>query len=161
MKRMAPLGSTSQAVTDSRSKHDGPMLVILGQLPSATGVNGVYKCANFFLPCFLARGPVHTKFWDSVKVKDWKMTSLTSDVRFPNNPKSQGYIDNFDSPYALGDNYGIQLITYFVAPESGFYTFEAACDDICQIFLSNSSLAKDKEKIIDVRGWTSLYQYDK
>eukprot|EP00794_Sanderia_malayensis_P020639 gene20639-22674_t len=113
---------------------------------------------NFFK---LARGPVHTKFWNSVKVAKWDMSDLTSDVRFPGNPTSKGRLDNFDSPYDLDGNYGLQMVSYFVAPETGMYTFEMACDDFCQLFLSNSSASKDKVKIVDVRGWTSQYQYNR
>ena len=117
------------------------------------------KCCSFCSSSYIAHGPVHEKFFNSLNVSTKSLAALTTDVRFPNNPTSSGFLDNFDSPYEMGDNYGVQLYSYFNAPETGLYTFFAACDDFCQIFLSNSSLEKDKKEIINVQGWTSRYQY--
>ena len=88
------------------------------------------------------------------------ISDLINDVRFPNNPTSTGFLDNMDSPYLLGEHYGILLWSHFAAPETGMYTFYAACDDYCQVFLSTSDQEKDKKKIIDVKGWTKQYKYD-
>ena len=86
---------------------------------------------------------------------------LLNDVRFPNNPTSTGVLDNFDSPSSIGNNYGILLWTYFKAPETGMYTFHSACDDTCQIFLSTNDQEADKQKIVDQKGWSRQYQFDK
>eukprot|EP00795_Rhopilema_esculentum_P015280 gene15280-6491_t len=109
----------------------------------------------------IEHGPVHADVWFNLNFVNLRMTDFTSDTRFPSNPTTSGYLDNFDSPYSLGSNYGLRLWSYFAAPESGMYTFYAACDDFCQIFLSPTVYEKDKKKIIDVQGWTSPYQYDK
>ena len=106
-------------------------------------------------------GPVHAKLWDNVKTKGYSINDFLSDVRFPNNPTSTGFLDNFDSPYDIGDDYGLLLWTYFKAPESGMYTFYSACDDYCQIFLSTTDQEADKKKIIDQKGWASQYQWER
>lgn len=106
------------------------------------------------------KGKVHTKYWGNLVKTYQNISDLTKDVRFPNQPTSTGYLDNMDSPYLLGEHYGILLWSYFAAPETGMYTFYAACDDACRVFLSTTDQEKDKKKIIDVKGWTQQYKYD-
>ncbi len=102
------------------------------------------------------------KFWSSLKLVNSSVVDLTSDVRFPNNPTHTGYTDNFEMPDCMGDKYGAQLSSYFVAPETGLYTFFAACDDYCQVlFSSTSALKKDAKAIITVPAYTSRFKYDR
>ena len=103
---------------------------------------------------------MHTKFWSNV-VKSFSIAALTNDVRFPINPTLTGYLHNYESPVDIENYYGLQLWSYFAAPETGLYTFYASCDNYCQIFLSPNTLEKDKRKIIDVKEWTNPYQYDR
>lgn len=111
---------------------------------------------------FLGSGPVHVKMWTNVKAVTNAIKDFTNDVRFPRNPSSTGVLDNFDSPYGMGgNNYGLLLWSYFVPPETGWYTFYSACDDVCQVFLSTTDQASDKKKIIDQKGWSNQYQFDK
>ncbi|XP_065054894.1 uncharacterized protein LOC135683537 isoform X1 [Rhopilema esculentum] len=109
----------------------------------------------------IAHGPVHSKYWSGIAKVNNSIADLTNDDRFPSNPTYTGYLHNFDSPYGIGNSYGLQLWSYFVAPETGMYTFYAACDNYCQVFLSPNTLEKDKRKIIDMKAVTSVYQYDK
>lgn len=51
----------------------------------------------------------------------YQVIDLTSNANFPNNPTSVEVIDNFDSPFNVGDNYGSRVRGYFVAPETGDY----------------------------------------
>ncbi len=100
------------------------------------------------------------KYWGSLEMKKSTIEDLTSDVRFPNNPSRQGYTDNFEIPDCLGNGFGAQLSSYFVAPETGLFTFFAACDDYCQVLLSSTStLKKDAKTIISVGGYTYKYNY--
>ena len=95
-----------------------------------------------------------------MKLQTKTIADLLNDTRFPNNPTYSGFLDNFDSPYSIGYNYGVQLWTYFMAPESGLYTFYSACDDVCQVLLSSSDREEDKKMIINQKGWSRQYTYD-
>jgi len=107
------------------------------------------------------QGPVHAKFWKDVKVSTSTIADLLNDTRFPSNPSSSGFLDNFDSPYSIGSHYGLQMWSYFMAPETGQYIFHSACDDYCQVFLSTSDREADKKLIINQQGWSPQYKYDK
>ena len=109
----------------------------------------------------LEQGPVHAKFWKDVKVSTSTIADLLNDTRFPSNPSSSGFLDNFDSPYSIGSHYGLQMWSYFMAPETGQYIFHSACDDYCQVFLSTSDREADKKLIINQQGWSPQYKYDK
>ena len=108
----------------------------------------------------LEHGPVHVKFWKGVKVSTATIADLFNDTRFPSNPSSSGFLDNFDSPYSIGNYYGLQMWSYFMAPETGQYVFHSACDDHCQVFLSPSDREADKKLIINQQGWSRQYKYD-
>ena len=97
--------------------------------------------------------------WTSTKSKSLFRT-LTEDARYPNNPSNSGYLDNFDIPYNVGSRYGMRLRTLFLAPETGNYQFMATCDDICQVYLSNSTDAANKEIIITIKSWQRRYNWN-
>ena len=54
-------------------------------------------------------------------ISGYKITDLTSNKNFPNNPSSIEVLDKFDAPHNIGDNYGARVRGYFKAPESGKY----------------------------------------
>ena len=97
--------------------------------------------------------------WTNIDVKIPDLGALTKDIRFPNNPTSEGFLDNFDSPYGIGDKYGLQLHSIFVAPETGYYIFMVACDDACIVYLTVAS--QSKKKILEVNQWSSRYEWTK
>ncbi|XP_057304821.1 uncharacterized protein LOC130641845 isoform X1 [Hydractinia symbiolongicarpus] len=112
-----------------------------------------------FIMTNLANGPVVANYFNNIK--DSAFANLTADPRYPNSPTASGFIDNFDSAANVGGNYGLQLHSYFVAPQSGFYKFVAACDNVCQVYLSTNSDPANKANIITVTSYTSRYQYNK
>ena len=56
--------------------------------------------------------------------KDRKgVLSLTESSRFPLNADQKDVIENFDTPVNIGDHYGQRVHGWFLAPQSGKYTF--------------------------------------
>ena len=108
----------------------------------------------------LERGPVHVRFWKNIKLSSYTTDDLSNDSRFPNEPSSSGSLDNFDSPFDMGKHFGLQMWSYFMAPETGKYIFYSACDDCCKVYLSTSDREADKKLIIDQKTWSPQYKYD-
>lgn len=73
---------------------------------------------------------------------------LTLDPRFPNNATKRKYIENFFQN-TFTNNYGSRYRSYFLAKETGNYTFYTFCDDYCQVFLSSDVNPRNKRQIID------------
>lgn len=84
--------------------------------------------------------------WSGIKGKEIK--DLTSDPRFPNNATKREYIQNFKKKTLL-ENYGSRYRSYFLAKETGNYTFYTFCDDYCRVFLSSDVSPRNKRLIID------------
>lgn len=76
---------------------------------------------------------------------------LRSDPRFPNNATRREYIENFKKITVNHKNYGSRYRSYFLAKETGNYTFYTFCDDYCQVFLSSDVNPRKKRLIIDQR----------
>ena len=81
---------------------------------------------------------------DGTAIKD-----LTSNPRFPNNPNKSEYITNFKKSTPNLRSYGSRYRSYFLAKETGNYTFYTFCDDSCQVFLSSDVNPKNEQLIID------------
>jgi len=99
---------------------------------------------SFSLP--KGTGSVFSEQWSGIKGKEIK--DLTSDPRFPNNATKREYIQNFKKKTLL-ENYGSRYRSYFLAKETGNYTFYTFCDDHCQVFLSSDVSPRNKRLIID------------
>ena len=63
-------------------------------------------------------------------------------------------LNRFSAPYNIMKNYGQVLYTWFVAPESGSYTFFLSVDDIGQFFLSSDATKNRKKILITQKTWT-------
>ena len=147
--------------TTSSKFHEGAMLSQLPPvLPAPLVAFHCYKITTIRSFYFSEKGPVHAKLWTNVKLATKSIADILNDTRFPNNPSVSGFLDNFDSPYSMGSRFGLQMWSYFVAPESGLYTFYSACDDVCQVFLSSTDREADKKMIIFQKGWSRQYKYD-
>ena len=120
-----------------------------------------FNCIILFSLC-QAHGQVHASLWNNLNRAKSGFSILLTDPRYlAGSPTQSGHLDNFDTPYNIGSNYGMRLWTYFLVPETGYYTFVAAADDMCQVFLSTSRDPKNKLKIIEVSSYTSRYQFEK
>ncbi|XP_048584250.1 uncharacterized protein LOC5517652 isoform X2 [Nematostella vectensis] len=79
---------------------------------------------------------VHQEIW--YQVSSGSLTSLRASARFPAQPDSVNTLNNFDAPWNIATNYGQRLVAYIQVPLSGSYTFYAACDNECELWLDES-----------------------
>ena len=91
------------------------------------------------------------------------ISALVGNVNFPNNPDSISFINKFEIPSNVGDNYGVRLSGWIIAPETGDYTFYIASDDNGQLKLSTDSLPQNLRSvpIALVPEWSDPRQFDK
>jgi hypothetical protein len=71
-------------------------------------------------------------------INNTPVSDLTSNAKYPNSPDLTGYISGFDSRLFFGDdshdNYGARMRAFFIAPESGDYTFYTKSDDASELW---------------------------
>ena len=83
----------------------------------------------------LGQSNVYIEKW--LNINGTTIHDLLNNTRYPKQPNESSYQELF---YFRGtgalENYGARLRAYFVAPETGNYTFLSWCDDTCQLFLS-------------------------
>jgi hypothetical protein len=82
---------------------------------------------------------------------------------FPNNPDSITYINRFEVPKDIADQYGTRVFGWLTAPETGNYIFNIASDDNGELWLSSDSLPKNLGilPIAKVPEWSDSRQYTK
>ena len=104
---------------------------------------------------YSARGNVHLSGF--IKTVSQSTDQLKADIRFPDHPSYETYVDNLDSPHNFGSDYGMRLWSYFEGTITGAYRFAVACDDFCTL-----SLGGDKEsakEIIKFETWVDVYDW--
>eukprot|EP00795_Rhopilema_esculentum_P005038 gene5038-148_t len=89
------------------------------------------------------------------------MAQLKSNPDYPNNPSSIEVIENFDAPFDMEKDYGSKFKGYFVAPETGNYTFYMSCSKACELYTSRDEDIKNKTKIIELDKATWHNQWNK
>ena len=89
------------------------------------------------------------------------LAALRDNPDFPNNPTNIEVIENFDAPINIDQGYGSKLKGYFVAPETGNYTFFMACSRACELYFSDDEDAKNKSVVISLEKPTVQNQWDK
>lgn len=102
---------------------------------------------------FSDQGRVRASFFNGVN----RMTNLLSDARFPDSPGEYGIVDNLDSHWDIGDQYGARFWSLFKPPETGTYQFQVAGDDECRLYLSTDELASNKVQIVDFKDSVNRY----
>ncbi|EDO32659.1 predicted protein [Nematostella vectensis] len=94
------------------------------------------------------------EFWDGI-IPD-TVEALKVDSRFPATPSVSVSIADFEDSGGRGNNYGQRLTAYFVAPETGNYTFYMSCDDQCELSISTDHHVINARKIIWIASWTGF-----
>ena len=89
------------------------------------------------------------------------MSQLRANPDYPNNPSSIEVIENFDAPFDIEKDYGSKLKGYFVAPETGNYTFYMSCSKSCELYTTGDEDTKNKSKIIELDKATWHNQWNK
>jgi PA14 domain/Bacterial TSP3 repeat len=85
-----------------------------------------------------------------------KVEALTLSQKFAGPAESSEFIFAAETPAYRGDNYGVRMSGYVIAPTTGNYTFHVAGDDSCQLLLSPSASEFDKQKIASLDGWANI-----
>lgn len=102
---------------------------------------------------------VYVEYWTGISGN--KLSSLTSNSRYPSSPSGSGTVASFDSPANSADSYGARWRAYVVPPTTGWYTFWIAGDDAGELYLSSDQQASNKKRIAYFNSWTSRYQWTK
>jgi hypothetical protein len=101
-------------------------------------------------------GVVLHKFWENVS---GGLDGLQNDPRFPDNPSFvtlEPYWEyGPDGANESGNNYGNQLVGYFVPPEDGNYIFFTNSDDPSNLYLSTDEDPANKLWIAQEAGWSN------
>ena len=94
--------------------------------------------------------------WDGID--KGSILYLKRNSRYPDNPTSHFYLDSdyFEAPSDVGNRYGCRLTGYFLAPETGVYSFVVAADDEGELWLDGKKIVYPKVPtgLVDRRQWT-------
>ncbi|MCP9746748.1 hypothetical protein EGI24_08580, partial [Lacihabitans sp. CS3-21] len=89
------------------------------------------------------------------------VSSLTTNVNYPNNPSSAILKNTMEGDINGYDNIGGRLIGYLIPRTTGSYTFWLASDDDGELWLSTDSNPANRVKIAEVLGYTDSKQWNK
>ncbi len=89
-----------------------------------------------------------------------RISNLTSEVTFPEQPNKRLLLDGFYLP-SHGNNTGAKITGLLTPIKSGDYTFWIASDDQGELSLSNDNSPANITSIASVNGWTNNKQWDK
>jgi len=97
------------------------------------------------------------------KISGTKVSVLRSYAKFPDNPDSISFVNKYEIPTNVADNYGVKLSGWLIAPKTGDYTFYFASDDNGELWLSTDSMPENLRvsPIAFVPEWSDSRQYDK
>ena len=108
------------------------------------------KGRGCFVPFLVDIFGVLVERWANVNdMEDLKASSQTR-------PSKDRFIQALDAP---GDrslqNTGLRLRAYFLAPQTGNYTFYLACDDSCELNLSTDERPENGVSLVTIPSYTS------
>lgn len=89
------------------------------------------------------------------------VATLKDDPYFPNDPSLIEIIENFDSPFDVEKDYGTKVRGYFVAPETGNYTFYLAGSKSGELFLSKDESESNLTSLVNLDKPTGHNQWNK
>jgi len=88
-------------------------------------------------------------------IPEKQIKNLRSAGTFPNQPSRTVQIGRFELSENVGDNYGVRVRGYLVAPQSGKYTFEVCVDDAAELWLSSDDTPANMRKIVTLNSWVT------
>lgn len=104
-------------------------------------------------------GSISFQRWDNIE--GITVASLTSLPDFPSNPTVTGTLTRLEVPTDIGDAYGIRVLGYLCAPQTGYYTFWIYGNDQVALWLSTDANQANKQKIAHHNGFTIRRQWNK
>jgi chitodextrinase len=104
-------------------------------------------------------GAINFQKWNNIN--GTKVSNLTSNANYPNNPSTSGTLTSSEIPTDGGDNYGMRVYGYICPPATGSYTFWIASDDNSELWLSTTGSPANKVRIAYQTSWTNSRQWNK
>ncbi|MGV8964224.1 MAG: PA14 domain-containing protein [Candidatus Saccharimonadaceae bacterium] len=127
--------------------------------PSLSGLATITVNLTTSIVCS-ASGTISYEVWYNIG-NSVSVSSLTSNVNYPDNPSSSTLINSMEGTTNLADGYGARIAGYICAPSTGSYTFWIASDDNGELWLSSNDLPANKQKIAYHNGYTGAREWNK
>ena len=89
------------------------------------------------------------------------ISKLKDDPYYPNDPSLIEIIENFDSPFDIDKDYGSRVKGYFVAPETGNYTFYMSGSQSGELWMSSTESQQNMSKLVSLDQPTGHNQWNK
>ena len=87
--------------------------------------------------------------------------ALKCSQNYPSSPDSYGIINDFEASQNFGDYYGQRIRGWFLALQTGNYTFYSSCNHFCELYLSNNTDPKNKVLIVNQTGRSNYNEFNK
>lgn len=97
--------------------------------------------------------------WKELPGKD--ISKLKDDPYYPNDPSLVEIIENFDAPFDVDKDFGSRVKGYFVAPETGNYTFYLSGSKAAELWLSKGEGQRNMSEMIALHDPTGHNQWNK
>ncbi len=82
------------------------------------------------------------------------VADLTGSGKFPDKPDQVNFINSFEAPMDVADNYGQRISGYLKPPTDGQYVFYIASDDQGELWLSSDSSPENKVLVAKEESWS-------
>ncbi len=131
---------------------------------TATSTDGSNKSSTCIVtvnsPVCSATGNIKYEVWNNIGNSS-TVSSLTSNINFPNNPSSVEFITSMQAPSNYLNDFGARISGYICAPLTGSYTFWIASDDNGELWLSTNNQPANRQKIAYHTSFTGVTEWDK
>jgi hypothetical protein len=107
-----------------------------------------------------ATGNITYQRWDNIGIGT-KVSDLTSNVNYPNNPSATELLPAMEAPLNSLDNFGARMAGYICAPSTGSYTFWIASNNEGELWLSTDDQVVNKQKIAYHTDYTASREWNK
>jgi len=105
-------------------------------------------------------GNITYQVWNNIG-SSIAVSSLTSNINYPNNPSSTTLLTSMEGPTNLADYFGARIAGYICAPATGSYTFWIAGNNNCELWLSTDDLSANVRKIAYHTDFTNSREWNK
>ncbi len=131
---------------------------------TATTTDGSNKSATCLVtvasPQCSATGNITYQVWNNIG-SSIAVSSLTSNINYPNNPSSTTLLTSIEGTTNLADNFGARIVGYICAPATGSYTFWIAGNNNCELWLSTDDQSANVKKIAYHTDFTNSREWNK
>ncbi|MHC4143895.1 MAG: PA14 domain-containing protein [Planctomycetota bacterium] len=122
-----------------------PFVVVLGMVGNANGQSDT--------------GNILFEYWFDFAGN--RISNLTDDPRYPDNPDQSELREKFDGQIDWRDHYGVRARGFLYPPADGDYSFWVSGDDYCELWLSTNDDPDKVTIIAEVPGWATYLEWSK